>query len=344
MIDFAKLPLSERLPYFDEVANRRGLTRLVVEKDFWVCFTLRILFSQCNLANRLVFKGGTSLSKVFGIIKRFSEDIDLSIDPDWLGFGGDDAPEAARSRSEFKKCCRRLEQACISRVEGEIQRTLEQAITDVLGPPSTSDSHLLFRVDTQTHSPVLIFGYPTEERKATEYIPAQVKLELGSLTDQRPHGNHSMIPWVAEEFPDVFKEVNCQVVALEAERSFWEKATILHAEYHRPADSAMRYRLSRDCYDLCCMAAHETGKRALKDLCLLARVVRHKQTFFRSSWTNYKTAKPGTLRLIPKESRLPELKSDYERMQEMFLETPPHFDTLLEQLAELEQRINGPIA
>lgn len=344
MIDFARLPLSDRVPYFDEVANRRGLTRLVVEKDFWVCFTLRMLFSQDNLADRLVFKGGTSLSKVFGIIKRFSEDIDLSVDPDSLGFGGDEAPEAAPSRSQFKKRCRRLEQACISIVEGEIQRILEKAITDVLGPPIDSDSHLVFQVDTQTHSPILIFRYPTEERKETGYIPAQVKLELGSLTDQRPIGGHSVMPWVAEEFPDVFKEAGCQVVALEAERSFWEKATILHAEHHRPADSAMRYRLSRDCYDVCCMAAHETGKRALEDLGLLERVVRYKQAYFRSSWANYRTSKPGTLRLVPQAFRLPELKSDYERMQEMFLDTPPHFDTLLKELAELEQTINRPSA
>jgi len=152
------------------------------------------------------------------------------------------------------------------------------------------------------------------------------------------------MPWVAEEFPDVFKEAGCQVVALEAERSFWEKATILHAKHHRPADSAMRYRLSRDCYDVCCMAVHETGKRALEDLGLLERVVRNKQTYFRSSWANYKTAKPGTLRLVPQEFRLPELKSDYERMQEIFLETPPHFDTLLEELTKLEQTINGASA
>jgi predicted nucleotidyltransferase component of viral defense system len=103
MLEFARLPLDQRVSYFQEVANRRGLTRLIPEKDFWVCFSLRLLFSTPALVDKFVFKGGTSLSKVFGIIKRFSEDIDLSVDPDWLGFGGGNRPDAAKSRSQFEK-------------------------------------------------------------------------------------------------------------------------------------------------------------------------------------------------------------------------------------------------
>ncbi len=114
------------------------------------------------------------------------------------------------------------------------------------------------KVDEQTQFPVLTFYYPTDEPGAQGYIHPQVKLELGSLTDQRPIGDHTVTPWVAEEFPRLFMQPECHVVSLEAERTFWEKATILHAEYHRPQDKPMRSRLSRDCYDVCRIAQHES--------------------------------------------------------------------------------------
>jgi hypothetical protein len=125
MVEFARLPLEERVPYFQEVANRRGLTRLIVEKDFWVCFVLQMLFSTPSIADKLVFKGGTSLSKVFGIIKRFSEDIDLSVDPASLGFSEEGQPDGAPSRSKFEKRLKELNNACGAAVEHNIRPELE---------------------------------------------------------------------------------------------------------------------------------------------------------------------------------------------------------------------------
>lgn len=340
MLDFARLPLSERNPYFDEVADRRDLSRRIVEKDFWVCFTLRLLFSIPKLADKFVFKGGTSLSKVFGIIKRFSEDVDLSVDPDWLGFGGENRPDAARSRSQFEKRRQKLSDACAAAVEQKVRPALEQAMQDALGPTRDGALYLAFRLDEQTHSPVLTFRYPTTEPDTPGYVHPKVKLELGSLTDQRPIGDHTVMPWVAEEFPNLFAAPTCSVVALEVERTFWEKATILHTEYHRPADKPMRSRLSRDCYDVCCMAAHPAGQRAMKDIALLARIVRHKRTYFQSAWANYDAAKPGSLRLVPPDYRLPDLKADYQQIQEMFTEPPPPFDDILRQLKNIEDTLN----
>lgn len=340
MLEFARLPLDQRIPYFQEVANRRGLTRLIVEKDFWVCFSLRLLFSTPTLADKFVFKGGTSLSKVFGIIKRFSEDIDLSIDPDWLGFGGENRPDAAKSRSQFEKRWKKLNDACAVAVDHKVRPTLEESIQDALGPTRDGTAYLTFKIDEQTHSPVLTFRYPTTEPARPGYVHPQVKLELGSLTDQQPIGDHTVTPWVAEEFPALFTAPACRVVALEIERTFWEKATILHTEYYRPADKPMRSRLSRDCYDVCCMATYPAGRRAMEDLDLLARVVRHKRTYFQSAWANYDAAKPGSLRLVPADSRLADLKADYQQMQEMFTEPPPPFDDILRQLRNIEDRLN----
>jgi hypothetical protein len=340
MFEFARLPLDQRLPYFQEVANRRGLTRLIVEKDFWVCFSLRLLFSTPALENTFVFKGGTSLSKVFGIIKRFSEDIDLSIDPNWLGFGGENRPDAAKSRSHFEKRWKKLNDACAVAVDQKVRPVLEQAIQDALGSSRDGAPYLSFKLDEQTHSPVLTFRYPTNEPERPGYVYPQVKLELGSLTDQQPIGDHTVTPWIAEEFPSLLASPTCQVVALEVERTFWEKITILHSEYHRPADKPMRSRLSRDCYDVCSMAAHSDGQRAMKDFDLLARVVQHKRTYFQSAWANYDTAKRGSLRLFPADFRLADLKADYQQMQEMFTEPPPPLDEILRQLRNIEDTIN----
>lgn len=294
MLEFARLPQTERDVYFEQVADRRDLTKRIVEKDFWVCFTLRLLFSIPEMANKLVFKGGTSLSKVFGIIDRFSEGVDLSVDPDWLGYGGENRPDAAPSRSQFDTRWKRLNAACASAVDETVRPPLEEASRSALGARADGGSYLAFRPDDQTQSPVLTLNYPTAEAGGAGYVHPQVKLEFGSLTDQRPIGDHSVTPWVAEEFPDAFAEPSCRVVALQAERTFWEKVTILRTEYHRPAGKPMRARLSRDCYDVCRMGAHPVGKRAIADMALLARVVNHKRT-------------------------------DYQQMQEMFTRQPPSF-------------------
>ncbi len=340
MLEFAKRSIDERLDFFKETANRRGLSPTIVEKDFWVCFTLRLLFETPILTNILVFKGGTSLSKIFNIIKRFSEDIDLSINPDLLGFENEKRPDAAPSRRKFLSRCKELEKSCNKAVEEQIQPILENAICKAIGSPGSNESHIIYSFDQTTKSPVLIFKYPTKESNKHSYIHPQVKLELGSLTDQYPIGKHTIKSWTAEEFPDEFKESNFQVVALNAERTFWEKATILHFEHHRPQEKKMRPRLSRDIYDLCCMAVHESGQRALKDLDLLESVVNYKNQYFRSSFANYDKAKPGTFRLVPKSHRLPDLKSDYQQMKEMFYEDPPNFEDLLMQLKKIENAIN----
>ncbi len=341
MLDFAKLPLSERSPYFKEVAARRNLTGRIVEKDFWVCFMLRLLFSAPELSDRFVFKGGTSLSKVFGIIERFSEDIDLSVDPGWLGFGGDNRPDAAPSRSQFEKRRERLNAACARAVKRKVQPWLERAIQGALGRRPDGIPYLTFKFDEQTQSPILTFFYPTTELEIPGYVHPQVRLEFGSLTDQQPVGNYTVMPWVAEEFPGLFAEPACRVVALEAERTFWEKATILHVEYHRPPEKPMRARFSRDCYDICLLAAHSAGQRAMRDTALLARVVSHKQTYFQSAWANYDTAKPGSLRLVPPDHRLTGLRVDYQRMQEMFTKPAPPFEEILDKLRDIEETING---
>ena len=169
-----------------------------------------------------------------------------------------------------------------------------------------------------------------------------VKIEFGSLTDQRPTGTHPIVPLIAELAPGAFDDFRAEVVALEIERTFWEKATILHAEYHRPAEQVFRDRFARHYADFAALWQHPGGQRAAQRLDLLERVRVHKSRYFSSSWAHYETAVPGTLRIVPPEARLAEVRRDYTAMEPMFLSTPPKFLQMLTTLREAEQALNAP--
>ncbi len=332
-LGFLSLPPEERLLYFGQAAIRRNISPVVLEKDFWVCWLLGVLFGS-EFAGSLVFKGGTSLSKVFGVIDRFSEDIDLSLSPEFLGL-----PEAGTSRTQANRWMERAEAACTESVRGRTAPVLGATLEGVLG--EREGGWLEFVTDPATSSPVLFFHYPTAQPTGFDYLRRSVKLEFGSLTDQQPAGRHAVRPWLAEVLPAAFPEWRCEVVALEAERTFWEKATILHAEHHRPAGKPTPDRFSRHYADTAALARHPASAGAADQHALRERVVEWKGRFFGSAWANYALARPGTFRLLPQAARLPALRRDYEAMRDMYLSEPLPFDGVMAALAELERRING---
>lgn len=314
---FLELPVDERRLYIEQAAVRRNISPVVLEKDFWVCWLLGVLF-ESEFAGSRVFKGGTSLSKVFGVIERFSEDIDLSLSPAFLKL-----PEAGTSRNQANKW---------------IGPAMEAAVEGVLG--KNEQKWFEFLTEPNTNSPVLLFHYPSSQPAGFEYLRRSVKLEFGSLTDQQPVGRYPIRPWLAEVLPEAFPDWRCEVVALEVERSFWEKATILHTEYYRPTDKPTPDRFSRHYADTAALAKHPAAKIALDQHELRSRVVAWKSQFFGSSWANYDKAKPGTFRLVPPPARLPALRRDYQAMRDMYLSEPASFDDILAILADLETRIN----
>ncbi len=331
-LGFLGLPPSERRLYIEQAALRRDVSPVMLEKDFWVCWLLGILY-ESEFADNLVFKGGTSLSKVFGVIERFSEDIDLSLSPIFLKL-----PEAGTSRNQANKWMIRAEAACGTTVRKQIGPAMESVVAAVLGP--SEQGWFEFLTDPNTNSPVLLFRYPSSQPAGFDYLQRSVKLEFGSLTDQQPVGRHPIRPWVAEVLPEAFPDWRCEVVALELERSFWEKATILHTEYHRPAGKPTPDRFSRHYADTAAMAKHPISSKAIDQHDLRNRVVEWKSQFFGSSWANYGQAKPGTFRLVPPAERQPALRRDYQAMRDMYLTGPANFDDILATLADLEHRIN----
>jgi hypothetical protein len=260
----------------EQVASR-NMQAQIVEKDFWVCWTLKELFRLPVIGEHLIFKGGTSLSKVFKIIERFSEDIDVSIDRRFLGFGGTNEPEAGGSNREKQRRLESLKAACQRNIAVELLPALEAVIQS---KARHEDEWSLRPDDEDPDKQTLLFAYPTSFAPgAAGYIRRAVKIEMGARADHWPCVKKTVPPYVAEQFPKGFQETRCAVKVLSVERTFWEKATILHAEFHRPADKAMPERFSRHYCDFHELIRKGVSKSATVKLDLLARVAEHKNLF-----------------------------------------------------------------
>jgi hypothetical protein len=338
MDHFVQSNPEDRRAGFIQTAAARRMTPVVVEKDFWVCWTLKELFRLPDIGEHLIFKGGTSLSKVFKVIERFSEDIDVSIDRGWLGFGGANEPEAGGSNKEKQRRIEALKAACQQKIASVLQPALEKAIKAKVG---TSEKWSLRADDEDPDQQTLMFDYPTSfPADAVGYIRRVVKIEMGARADHWPSETKTITPYVAEEFPQGFREPSAEVKVLSVERTFWEKATILHAEFHRPPDKAIPERFSRHYCDFYELIRKGVANSAATKLDLLARVAEHKTLFFRWSWAKYGEATKGTLRVIPPEHRLKALRDDYAKMEQMFFGEPPEFDTMIATLTQWETEFN----
>jgi hypothetical protein len=337
---FVALPPERRTLAFAQTAARLAASSVMVEKDFWVCWLLGLLFADAELEPHLVFKGGTSLSKVYSVIDRFSEDIDLSMSPAFVG-ADVAAFEALKSRTRRDAALARMQAQCGERTRTFLMPRLEQAIAEHLGARKGRATWLRYEDDAVTRSPVVHFEYPSAEGGGFDYLRREVKLEFGSLTDQRPTEQHAVQAWVVDDFPAAFTDWDCRVTALELSRTFWEKATILHAEHHRPEEQAMPVRYARHYSDMARLLAHANAGPMLADHALCARVVEWKSQVFARQWARYDLAKPGTFRLLPTPHRLTALARDYAQMRAMFLMAPPEFDTVLGVLEAAERTLNA---
>ncbi len=336
MEGIARAKPNERAELIRVAAAQLRLHPVNIEKDFWVCWLLKQLFTIPDLEGWLVFKGGTSLSKCFNLIQRFSEDIDLAVDFERLGFTFEKDPRRPDlSRTKRQKLLDEMMEACRAYVAGTFLATLRSRIHGVLG--SGGWSLAVSRADPNS----VEFAYPVAIDLKLDYIQPHVTLELGTHAEPIPHGLFPIGPFAAEILPEQFLEPRCTVETVVARRTFWEKATILHAEYHRPRSKPMPPRYSRHYVDVAMMARTGVKDEALSDRDLLMSVVTHKDRFYPAAWAKYQEAARGTFRLVPRGERLGELRTDYQAMQAMFFATAPSLDDVLRALARLEEEINA---
>ena len=333
MRKIAVIEPKEREALFRNTSEKMGVREAVIEKDFWVCYVLDYLFHRCRWKDHLAFKGGTSLSKAYDLIKRFSEDIDLILDWRVLGYGVDE-PWEARSNTKQDAFNKEANERAAAFLRDEFIPAITKDLSEELALPVRCE---IDPFDGQT----VKFVYPNSFSDTA--ILQEIRLEIGALAAWTPAAEQTITPYAAEYYGRVFEQPSTQVLTVLPERTFWEKVTILHREAFRAQSSTLPSRYSRHYYDLYCMARSPVKDRALADTDLLARVVAFKDKFYRCPWARYDLAKPGTMRLMPPEYNVPKLIEDYEHMQNMIFGEKPDFEIILLTVYQLEKEINNDV-
>ncbi|MHA1575680.1 MAG: nucleotidyl transferase AbiEii/AbiGii toxin family protein [Alphaproteobacteria bacterium] len=314
----------ERKSLFIAVADKTGFSNFIVEKDFWVSWVLGKIFSDNELSQILCFKGGTSLSKAFGLIDRFSEDVDLILSLKVVLRTSEKLEQESNTKqNKFKK---QLEK----RATDYISTELKSKIKNVLGK-------ICSIVSDESDKHVLLVKYPRVFDYS--YVKPNIKLEIGPLALWNPNKSYSISSFIAQELPELNLE-NPIVSTVKPERTFWEKITILHHEHYRPETSSLPHRYSRHYYDIFKMGQHSVKNKALANLKLLEEVVDFKNRFYSRGWANYDKAVPGTIKLLPAKHNLSSLRDDYTDMEKMLFGEIPTFDEILMYLKKLENEIN----
>ena len=348
MDNFIKLSPSQRSRFIQKTADDFGLPEHIIEKDFWVCWLLKRLFSLDEIAPNLTFKGGTSLSKVYGIIRRFSEDIDISIEKSFLGFYGEKDPRQAQTKKQASKLIKGISQECKEFVQSILKNQLERSIDKWLGAGDGRLNGFVYKMgkdweilvdEEDNEGQTLLFYYPVAEQKS-EYIRPAVKIELGARADHWPVEIKTMRSYIAEATPQGIAEKDVEIRVLSVERTFWEKATILHMYANYPESKKVPIRQSRHFYDFYCLLNSEAKEKALCSADLLTKVSDHKKLYFRAGRADYTNAKRGSLKIIPPDRVLRSMQEDYIKMKEMFFDDPPKWRDIVETLKAFEDEFN----
>ena len=319
----------ERRALFHNTAIKLGLSDAIVEKDFWVCWTLDYLFHESPWSRSFTFKGGTSLSKCFGLIKRFSEDIDLIIDWRQLGYSVND-PWLKRSNTQQEKYCVEINQRTADFLAEQFLPELRLAFGTRLKD--------IFTLSIDERDPLTVcFDYP--KCFQANYVLSTIRLEIGALAAWTPAAVHKITSYAAEEYGRLFEHPDTNVLTVAAERTFWEKITILHKEAFR-SNGILPGRYSRHYYDLYCMSGSPIKELAFSDLDLLERVVDFKARFYRSNAARYDLARPGSMKLMPPADSLKVLEDDYRQMGDMIFGEKPTFQEIMNSIRKLEIEIN----
>jgi len=324
MDKIARSPHNDRRDLFLKTAEQMRVHEAVIEKDFWVSWVLDALFTSKQWQDKMIFKGGTSLSKAFHIINRFSEDIDLILDWRLLGLTSDE-PWEARSNTSQDKFCKDVNEKAAAYIAAEFVPSFRKVL----------EEKLQAAVSVEPHGEIVSITYP--KTFSIDYVLPEIRLEIGPLAAWVPHGIFEITPYTAEYYPQFFEKNSAKAVTILAERTFWEKATILHQQAMMEKISP---RYSRHYYDLAQMTRNEVKQRALADLALLKEVITFKQQFYKQSKARYELAIPGSFKLIPSDDCLRVLRDDYNKMKEMIFGVPPSFEAIVETLKTLEDEIN----
>ena len=326
--NWINLPLEEKYTILANIAEEKAIIDNAVEKDFWVSMVLKALFSS-PYSDKLVFKGGTSLSKGWNLIKRFSEDCDLAIDRSFLGFDGE---LNKRQRTHLRKASKVF-------IENTLSKELESAL-NYWG----LQGHFKINVPATTVSdkdPVEFFvEYDSCLPDKNPYIQEKVKVEVSCRSLFEPFELVPMRSMIENAYPDEsFSSPKFKVPTVIAGKTFLEKVFLLHEEFNRPEGGTRLERLTRHMYDIEKMMDLEFSTKAMNNVKMYVEIVKHRQNFTAWRGLDYKLHKPATLSFVPPESLNTILKEDYRKMQEGFIYGESlSYEELISRLSLLQQR------
>lgn len=334
MITIAKSSDTDREVLFGNAADRAGIRNpAIVEKDFWVSFTLDYLFHNSPWPRSFIFKGGTSLSKAYHVIERFSEDIDLIMDWRLLGYGVHE-PWEERSKTQQDKFNKQAVADASAFLTQTFAPQMEQDLSRMI------DRNVTVSMDSDDKEQCTVnFFYPHVFN--TNYLRQEIRLEIGPLAEWVPSHPVTITSTAAEQFPNAFKHPDTIVPTVDVERTFWEKVTILHKTASSYEQKGIPPRYARHYYDLYQMSHSDVKDKAFGRKELLEQDVRFKLKFYYTRNASYETAKIGTVRLVPSKTGIKDLNSDYDHMKDMIYGVKPSFSEIIDSITELETEING---
>ena len=335
----------ERHDLFVGAANRLRTNEQNIEKDFWVCWTLDALFNELEAGGpRLLFKGGTSLSKGYGLIERFSEDIDITIFREDIGQSA--TVEELETLSGKKRIARldAIKSACQTYIQGPMLEQVRALLLETLQAAKINANRA--RVESDPADPdgqSLLLWYPTTTARGNEYIRRAIKIESGAKSALDPHAPVVVKPYIADDLPNLDLAVG-NVTTVDPSRTFWDKIVILHGLRRwwdrRGELKGGGQRVSRHYYDVYRLLASEIGRKASGNMEMAEDCVRHARMFFNRPDLDLTSATPGTFALTPHDGMLADLRRDYEAMSGMVFGAVPNVDEVVAAISELEQRIN----
>ena len=335
---------ADRRDLFLTTASRIGTTLQNIEKDFWVCWTLWALFQELGgQGPRLLFKGGTSLSKAYGLIARFSEDIDVTVFRQDIGEATTVEELEALGRRPREARLDAILNACRDYIQGSLREQLEKIGKAALAMAGQDPSRFTVVPDPDDgDGQSLLIQYPSVT-EAGGYIQPSVKIESGAKSALDPHHEKVITPYVVDDLPSSGALAVPEVVTIDAERTFLDKVLILHGLTHYFEDKGhMRGngRMSRHYYDIHRLMAAPVGPAACVDDALIADCVRHARMFFHRSHTGLEVAERGKFRLQPTADMLGPLAQDYAAMATMIFGQVPSLDDVLASVARAEAALN----
>lgn len=325
MSDFINLTNEQKTRIFTQAGVRANLPAFAVEKDWWVTEMLRIVFSL-PYAEAFVFKGGTSLSKGYDLINRFSEDIDLAIDRAYFNMEGD------LSRSQIKKLRKKSARFISTELLADITEAIEKSKLPIssigIEPFEDSDTDPL-RIYI-TYEPLI---------KKSEYIEPRVLLEISCRSLREPCEDVPIQSIVDREFESAdFANPTFDVRTVEPQRTFLEKIFLLHEEWQKK--NIRVDRLSRHLYDLEKLMDTDHAKKALENGKLFYHIAKHRSTFSPLKGIHYANHRPISIQIIPPDSVIEDYENDYNVMREnMFVGESKTWDAMLKRLTQLQKRI-----